>query len=349
MDTQINTNRFDSSNFLNQGAFVRWRGMWFLYELSKGLESSEKNPLNSVVYSKFFDRKLSRLRVQKVTVWDPQTWKDTWKSESPSTFSGWQGPNRELYTRSFQQIQRKIEQGLWEKAVPIAFDRISRGLKKSELQSLLAALTEAPEPLIPFGVWTQEGGVLGATPETLFYRRGPRIESMALAGTQAKGQEMSLLLDSKNLAEHAFVADELETKWSRWGRALRNPVQVLELPTLLHLQTLFHVDLQNDVSDEELVVGLHPTSALGTFPPEAWQELQSLPEQADRGFFGAPILFPLAGSEESLAIVSLRQIQWNRDEIKLGAGGGVVKQSQEELEWNEILAKMNSVKKLLRL
>jgi len=349
MDTQINTNHFDSSNFLNQGAFVRWQGMWFLFELCQGPDSSENSSLNSISYARFFDRKLSRVRVQKVTVWDPQTWIDTWKSESPSIFSEWQGPNREVYTRSFQEVQQKIQQGLWEKAVPIAFDRIPRGLRKSELVSLLGSLAEAPEPLIPFGMWTQEAGVLGATPETLFYRRGPRVKSMALAGTQAKGQGISLLLDSKNLSEHAFVADELEKKWSRWGRVLRNPLRVLELPTLDHLQTVFHVDLQQNVTDEELVEGLHPTSALGTFPPEVWQELKNLPEQADRGFFGSPILFPLAGSEESLAIVSLRQIQWTRDEIKLGAGGGVVKQSQEELEWNEILAKMNSVKKLLRL
>lgn len=169
-----------------------------------------------------------------------------------------------------------------------------------------------------------------------------------LAGTQAKPDPCTLLEDTKNLKEHKFVVDELEKKWSHWGKVIKQPTRILELPTLFHLLTEIQVHLNKNVSDEMLINYFHPTSALGTSPYEKWQELKELPEQKDRGFFGSPLIYPL-GPEKTVAVVALRQIQWNQSEILLGAGGGVVQESQEGLEWDEILAKMNSVKKLLKV
>ena len=60
------------------------------------------------------------------------------------------------------------------------------------------------------------------------------------------------------------------------------------------------------------------------------------------------MLFKLSETEE-LAIVALRQVQWDKTCVRLGAGGGIVLESHEETEWQEILAKIESVKGLLKI
>lgn len=349
MDQQTNIKSFDSSIFLNCGAFVRWRGVWYVYELGEKLHNSEIRQVKSISYRNFFDRESSHYRVTNFLTWSPEEWKSQWKSEKTSSLGVWQGPNRELYTKSFQMVQGKISLGEWQKAVPMAIDRIPHTLTKHSLETLLARLSDVPPNLMPFGFWTSAGGVIGASPELIYYRDQQMIESMALAGTQEKTGPCVLLNDEKNLKEHQFVVRELEKKWSQWGQVHMEPTEILELPTLYHLLTRFRVELDCPTRDEQLIQAFHPTSALGVFPYEKWRQLQEFPFQNERDNYGAPLVFPLAKKEESLAIVSLRQIQWNAHEIKLSAGGGVVKESQEELEWKEILAKMGSVKKLLEI
>ena len=109
---------------------------------------------------------------------------------------------------------------------------------------------------------------------------------------------------------------------------------------------MFKVKILNTWDDLKALQLFHPTSALGVSPFVKWRELEKLPEQNTRKYFGAPFFVRL-GDEKSLAVVALRQIQWNAEEIRIGAGGGVVQESQEELEWLEILAKIESVKKLM--
>lgn len=348
MEQQSSINSFDTSIFLNRGAFVRWEGAWQLFILSESPTSSHKSQGLSIGYRNFFDLLSSYIEVAGSAIWNLSEWKQAWKAETPSGSIAWQGPRKELYTKGFEQIQEKFRTHEWKKAVPIGTDRAQGPLRLNQLTSILAQLSDVPDNLIPFGFWTPEGGVVGASPEIIFYRDGSEVRSMALAGTQAKPGPCTLLQDKKNRNEHQIVVDELNRKWNCWGRVLINPTEILELPSLYHLLTRVQVQLNENPTNEELVNFFHPTSALGTSPYEKWQELKALPEQASRGYFGAPFVFPL-GEQKSVAIVALRQVQWNQSEIQLSAGGGVVQESQEELEWQEILAKMGSVKKLLKV
>lgn len=298
---------------------------------------------------KFFDAELFHVGVKRRHIFSSEQWEKTFKFEPLSSFSDWQQPERELYSRAFHETQRKIHNLEWQKGVPVAISRLKSSMSRSNLTTLLHTLGDVPEALIPFGFWDESGGVIGASPEILYYRNKNKINSMALAGTQKKPGPCILMSDVKNRKEHQFVIDELRKKWERWGDVLIHDTEVLELPALYHLLTKISVNLRQDVSVDELVQSLHPTSALGVFPHERWQELLALPWQDERDYFGAPLIFPLSELDESLAIISLRQIQWNSREVKLVAGGGVVEESQEELEWAEILAKMDSVKKLLKI
>ncbi len=347
MEKQTNINTYDSSIFLRQGAFVRWEGRWHLYEVSHQTAEFSQSEVNSIFYQKFFDSKSSFLAIQGHSCWSGEEWQNLFKSEKLSGLGSWSGPFREDYSQAFFQTKQRIQEGIWEKGVPVVFATNPATPTSTTLKSLLAQLSDVPDALIPFGFWKPGEGVIGATPEILYYRQDRIVKSMALAGTQPKSESCTLLADSKNLKEHQFVVNELRKKWQQFGEVQVSETKILELPFLYHLLTEFTVQLFENVSNEALVQAFHPTSALGVFPHERWRELESLPLQDQRDYFGAPMVFPLDKPGECLALVSLRQIQWNSQGTKLVAGGGVVEESLEELEWQEILAKMDSTKKSL--
>jgi len=62
--------------------------------------------------------------------------------------------------------------------------------------------------------------------------------------------------------------------------------------------------------------------------------------------FGGPILFRLS-PEKIMALVAIRNIEWNSQGIKVGTGGGVVAASQLEREWLELQQKREAVFKSL--
>ncbi len=294
----------------------------------------------------FYSDQISQFKAEKHVSVDTASWQEFNKPESISCSFSWKGPSKEGYSRSFALAQEQIRSSNWKKAVPIAFDRSENTLTDDKIKSILFKLAQAPDTLVPYGFWKNGEGMIGATPEILFNRNKNHLETMALAGTEKKQGACSLLTDEKNLKEHDFVVQELFEKLGQLGKVEAKGPQVLELPTLYHLLTKFSVSLNEVWDNLKALKYLHPTSALGISPYKKWKELENLPEQKDRKYFGAPFLIQI-GVEESLALVALRQIQWNKEEIRIGAGGGVVQLSQEELEWQEILVKIDSVKKLM--
>ncbi len=333
---------------------MRWKGKWIVFEgpfeplaaSADQFSNKSNSSVLSISCGSFFDSNSAPFKASKQVSMDLASWKTMFKPEFGSCSFQWFGPSRQLYSKSFARVKAEIALGNWKKAVPIAFDRSSGTLSEVNKKYILSQVSNAPESLIPYGFWKQGSGMIGLTPEILFSREKNKLETMALAGTEKKQGPCHLLADSKNLKEHDFVVQDLLEKLKSFGKVEMYGPVVLELPTLYHLLTKFSIHLQKNWNDLESVSKLHPTSALGISPSYKWKELEDLPEQKTRNFFGAPFLLQI-GSEESLALVALRQIQWDLNEVRIGAGGGVVQESEEEFEWLEILAKIDSVKKLM--
>lgn len=328
---------------------MRWKDEWILFEGPFELCDEGNSEVFSIACPYFFDTDGKLYKAQNQTKMDFASWQSLFRPESNSGSFQWQDPSRSLYAKSFQNVMAEIRTGNWKKAVPIAFARSKGTLTSQDKKTILSRLSSVSPNLIPYGFWKDGAGMIGLTPEVLFFRNEDQLESMALAGTQRKPGPCQLMEDAKNLKEHDFVVKEINEKLQKFGSVNSHGPKVLELPTLFHLLTEFSVELNtgNEAwSDLKALQYFHPTSALGISPFLKWRELENLPEQKDRKFFGAPFLLKLS-AQKSLALVALRQIQWDQDEIKIGAGGGIVQESQEELEWLEILAKIDSVKKLL--
>lgn len=340
---------FNLPNFLKCGAILGWSNSWYLFQGPfETLSTVKKQPCDLAIQH-FFDVQLCQLSASQKSVLSPDEFR-SFLGPGPAKLPKiqWQEPSHDEYLNSFNLHYEKIRKSELSKAVPFVFDRSDSRPNTDQIWHFLKQLSGFQNPLIPYGYWNETEGFLGLTPEILFHKKGLSIASMALAGTEKKtGSPPRLQMDAKIRKEHQFVADELSQRWSELGHVDQSPLQILELPTLFHLLTNFHVQLKNEISAEKIVSLFHPTSAVGVIPHEKWKSLEDIPGQRERGFYGAPVLFQLSESEQ-LALVALRQVQWDKNGMRLGAGGGILLESRQELEWDEVLAKIESVKKLLK-
>ena len=266
-------------------------------------------------------------------------------------------PTLSDYRVAFDDIQQRIDAGILAKGVPVVFARkdfrAGEGISLWQRAKWLLNLLNLPlERLFVYGYWSETTGILGATPEVLFSKNKSRLRTMALAGTLPKSEvthRRPLSEDPKEIHEHQLVVDDIAGQLQGLGELRVGPLETIELPTLFHLKTQIDLSLDSDsqMDVSQLTALLHPTPALGVSPRSAgYTWLASHPGQQDRGLFGGPILFRLS-PEKIMALVAIRNIEWNSQGIKVGTGGGVVAASQLEREWLELQQKREAVFKSL--
>jgi len=275
----------------------------------------------------------------------------------PADARQWHGPKRSEFDQDFGDLQAHFQAGKLRKAVPVFFEHADGPVSPAQTARWIAASLRAPETLLPYGCWTERGGMLGASPEVLFEVRGGTLKTMALAGTLAappRGAaeaEASFLADPKERKEHNLVVEGVVDALAPLGAVTVGPTRILKLPGLWHLQTPIEAALREDPQMENLVRRLHPTPALGGSPRDAsldWLRRQDLKagEAERRGGFGAP--FGVQSPDGSLfCVVAVRSLQWDHKRMHIGAGCGIIQESRPEREWEELRRKRETVKRLL--
>jgi menaquinone-specific isochorismate synthase len=270
----------------------------------------------------------------------------------------WTGPDLEKFHAEFSDLKGHLDSKKLMKAVPVVFQKTELPMDWKMRGQFLSSLLRSTQnlPLFVYGVWSSQEGILGASPEILFEvsSQGSLIRTAALAGTRLKSElsdptRLPLLSDPKELQEHEFVIRGIEKSMENLGRVEIGKTQELELPTLSHLYTPIQIHLSQTLSFTEVATRLHPTPALGAFPKEEGRKwLASQSEAQSRGRFGAPFGFSFE-SGESRCVVAIRNLQWSGSHLQLGAGCGVVQASEFQREWQELLGKIKSVKKLFEM
>jgi menaquinone-specific isochorismate synthase len=104
------------------------------------------------------------------------------------------------------------------------------------------------------------------------------------------------------------------------------------------------------MSFAEMVRRLHPTAALGVWPRteagERW--LREMDRGVKRRTFGAPFGLELP-DHHALALVAIRNVQWQGDMLRVGSGAGLLSESHLEREFEELREKREQVKVLFGL
>lgn len=253
----------------------------------------------------------------------------------------------------FEAIHEAMDRGDFQKIVPVVFETgrfVNTGPLIRHLAECLAFL---PPGLSAYGYSYHRHGMVGATPEVLFRAEAHGYRTMALAGTRPLAQAEELLRDPKERREHRLVVDDIVRRLAPFGNVEIGPLGLLRMPSIAHLMTpIFFAESGGSerMSFSEMIRRLHPTAALGVSPRtlagERWLR------EADRGVkrrtFGAPFGLELP-DRSALALVAIRNVQWEADRLRIGSGAGLLRESRVEQEFDELRQKRAQVKSLFRL
>jgi menaquinone-specific isochorismate synthase len=272
--------------------------------------------------------------------------------EAPPPRIEWDPMTIDAFAPLFDSAKAAMRRGEFNKIVPVQFEN-GRLTARSEMWPwLVRRLASLPRGMSAYGYSYQNHGLAGASPEMLFESAGCGYRTMALAGTRPVERAHELLRDAKELREHRMVVDDIVRRIAPFANVEVEPIGILELPSIAHLATPIRfeeIGLER-MSYFEIVRRLHPTAALGASPrsetAERWLR------EADRGVkrrtFGAPFGLELP-DRRAIALVSIRNVQWQGDALRVGSGAGLLPESQLQREFDELREKREQVKALLGL
>ncbi len=271
-------------------------------------------------------------------------------SAAPWDVRGEEPPSREGFEEAFDRIFEGFQSGRYKKVVPYAVSYLDASTGPAQIAYALCRLMDLPSEFTPYGLWSAKEGILGATPELLFKKEGRTVDSMAIAGTRKQNSdEAPLIEDEKQLHEHRVVVESVQSVLEAFGEVETSPMEIQTLRYLEHLRTKIRAITPKEASFEELVKALHPTPALGANPKGSANDLfEAMDRVLPRRRFGAPFGWCLP-SGDGICTVAIRNVQWNEGKVALAAGCGVVPASRFDDEWNELQAKMYSIRKILGL
>ena len=260
--------------------------------------------------------------------------------------------NRRDYAIDFANFHSQLELGTFRKIVlaRCAEEKLSESIPPMEL--FYRACDLYPRMFISL-VCTEKGGCwLTATPEILLEGKGCDWRTMALAGTvrlegeQLSGEGETVNWSTKNIQEQRYVAtyiaeclEQFTSDFSEEG-----PFSV-RAANLVHLRSDFTFTLPSNDRLGDLMHALYPTPAVCGLPKRETFHFITHNEHTPRLYYSG--FQGWLGEEETHLYVSLRCMKIENNCYYLYAGGGLLKDSTEEQEWQETEAKLETMRGLL--
>ena len=179
--------------------------------------------------------------------------------------------------------------------------------------------------------------VVSASPELFLERRGDRVTTRPIKGTNA--ERGTLLASEKDRAEHVMIVDLARNDLGRVcipGSVRATELAALEShPGLFHLVSTIKGRLRPGVGLADLVHATFPPASITGAPkPRVMQAIENL-EPVRRGVYCGAIGWIDAGAQTAELAVAIRTFTITRGHTDLGVGGGIVADSDAESEWAE--------------
>jgi len=261
-------------------------------------------------------------------------------------------PDRKLYDQIIFSVLGNIKPGKLEKVVISRSHHVKVGKDFSSVSAMQVLRNAYPKCTSFFFSFPGQGTFFGSTPERLIRLKNGFIQTEALAGTIARGNNMEedrilaeTLLDShKEREEHNLVMEQIIRKLEPIIPNIQFPKspQILKLKNVQHLQTPISGELENGEQVLDLVERLHPTSAVaGTPTDQAMQVIREM-EAHDRGWYSGPIGW-IDDKGDGEFYVALRSALVKDEEAHVFAGGGIVSESHPDTEWDETELKLQPI------
>ena len=282
-------------------------------------------------------------------------------TEETTCFNG--GNNlRDIYASDFSRFFEPLKNGDFRKLV------LSRCVEEplvegmSALQLFQRACQLYPRLFISLVYTAKSGMWLTATPEILLEGEGNEWRTIALAGTmKLEGDELlgegeHVTWSTKNIQEQRYVATYLMGCLEQLAQNIHEEgPRTVRAANLVHLRSDFTFTLLNKERVGDVLQMLHPTPAVCGLPKQETYRFILDNEHTSRlyysGFMGPLNLSPstIHQSPSTNLYVSLRCMQITADRYRLYAGGGLLKDSVEELEWQETEAKLETMRQCIAI
>lgn len=251
---------------------------------------------------------------------------------------------REEYTALFHLYTDFIRSGQVRKIVLARTEDAAVASDFSPTRAFQRACANRPDAFKALVHTPQHGTWLFCTPEQLITGSGNTWHTMALAGTR---MPCTLPWDAKNRREQALVTDFMREVLTPLADDIHlSKPENLRAGNIEHLCTRFCLRMPPGRL-LRLLEQLPPTPAVCGSPVAAARELLLRYPDIDRSCY-AGYLGPWESGGVQL-YVALRCMQIFPGFCRLYAGGGLMPDSDEESEWQETAAKMQTMRALLKV
>jgi isochorismate synthase EntC len=253
----------------------------------------------------------------------------------------------DLFSRDFHHFKEFTKQGL-KKAVLLS-RRVFKSTNSTELKKRCFSNSIKNNSGWGYGLWDQDSMIVGVTPELLLKTEGNKFQTFALAGTAQKGEEKKLLASPKDLYEHGLVVENILEDIAPYCKSLSSgETSIVPYGRICHLKTDIKGQLTSDDDLWSVISKLTPTAALGGHPRKLALEFLKQSHYYKR--FKKRIhgsTFGISDETKTEAIVMIRNVQAEKDIVFFEAGAGIVIQSNETLELEEIKKKIEAIKEIV--
>ena len=198
--------------------------------------------------------------------------------------------------------------------------------------------------------------VIGASPEILVRVFGNEVTIRPIAGTRPRGAtpeedkalEADLLADKKELAEHLMLLDLGRNDIGRVAKiGTVKPTEKFIIERYSHVMHIVS-NVVGELSDEHDAVSAFfagmPAGTVSGAPKVRAMEIIDELEPEKRGIYGGGVGYFSSGGDMDMCI-ALRTAVLKDEKLYIQAGGGVVFDSDPEVEYMETVHKSNAIRK----
>jgi anthranilate synthase component 1 len=198
--------------------------------------------------------------------------------------------------------------------------------------------------------------VIGASPEILVRVFGNEVTIRPIAGTRPRGAtpeedkalEADLLADKKELAEHLMLLDLGRNDIGRVAKiGTVKPTEKFIIERYSHVMHIVS-NVVGELSDEHDAVSAFfagmPAGTVSGAPKVRAMEIIDELEPEKRGLYGGGVGYFSSGGDMDMCI-ALRTAVLKDEKLYIQAGGGVVFDSDPEVEYMETVHKSNAIRK----
>ena len=249
------------------------------------------------------------------------------------------------YHLDFSNFHAHLCDGSFQKLVLSRSIDILRTGAETPIQLFQRACDHYPRMMIALVYTPQSGLWLASTPEILLSGDGSRWQTIALAGTMKYDDD--LRWSDKNIQEQRYVATYIIHQLEQFTHDFTEEgPRTARAGHLAHLRSDFHFSLPDHTAIGALLQALHPTPAVCGLPKQDSFRYILQHEHHDRSYYSG-FMGPLFLNGQTNLFVTLRCMQLFANGYRLYAGGGLLKDSVEEQEWQETETKLDTMRHII--